>query len=239
MGIAIDRSPAAREKRTPDLFLSYSSRDRAIVRKVAEDLALCQVDVWLDSWELQPGDSIGGVIAQALAKTRYVAVVLGDNFADSGWAERELKQALARERRGEQSHVIPVVCGAAAIPAFLEDKLYVDLRTDYCPGIVRLSALVHGIGKQRIEDAIATIGPTTSNQSVECLRYCGFEPHRVLSRDDFDEIASAGAIVTGARMRFWPYEVMGRPVSPRIRDLMKRIVDEDDAPRTRRRSRRR
>ena len=77
------------------------------------------------------GDSLHDVIAAAMEKAAYVAVILGDNYSDSGWARDELKQALARERRTESSVVLPLILGSVELPAFLEDKVYLDFRHDY------------------------------------------------------------------------------------------------------------
>ena len=39
-----------------DVFLSHSSKDKAIVRAVAERLRADGLRVWLDDWEIRPGD---------------------------------------------------------------------------------------------------------------------------------------------------------------------------------------
>ena len=44
--------------RKPHIFLSHSSRDKDIVKKLASDLLACEVDVWLDEWEIEVGDNI-------------------------------------------------------------------------------------------------------------------------------------------------------------------------------------
>src|SRR5688572_21905892 len=135
----IDRSVSARVHRIPDVFLSHSARDKDFVCQLAEDLAFCEVDVWLDEWELQPGDSLHDVIGQALNASRLVAIVLGDNFTDSRWASDEMKQALARERRENRVVVVPLLVGQIPLPAFIEDKLYIDFRVDYYAGVARLA----------------------------------------------------------------------------------------------------
>lgn len=75
----VDRSVGARVRRSPDLFLSHSTRDKEFVRKLADDLAFCEVDVWLDEWEIQPGESLHDAIGQALSSCRFIAIVLGDS----------------------------------------------------------------------------------------------------------------------------------------------------------------
>ena len=41
-----------------DVFLSYSSRDRETVHPLAERLRGDGLRVWLDAWEIKPGDRI-------------------------------------------------------------------------------------------------------------------------------------------------------------------------------------
>ena len=52
-----------------DVFLSHSSKDKAIVRAVAERLHADGLRVWLDDWEIRPGDSIPAKIEAALGAT--------------------------------------------------------------------------------------------------------------------------------------------------------------------------
>jgi len=51
---------------THDVFLSHSSKDKAVVRAVAERLRADGLRVWLDDWEIRPGDSIPAKIEEGL-----------------------------------------------------------------------------------------------------------------------------------------------------------------------------
>jgi hypothetical protein len=228
MAMIVDRSVQGRQKRNPDLFLSHSSRDKAFVRRLAEDLSFLEVDTWLDEWELQAGDSLIGVIGTALEQSKYIAVVLGDNYADSRWAQDELRQALARERRADSNVVLPLLCGEAIMPYFLEDKMYLDLRgEEYFNGLVRLAGIVHSVSRQRIEDAIRWVWPRKISDCIQTLRHFGIEPYVVLDADDWKEIASAGGKIEGDRIRFAPETVAEHPsTSIRIKHLMTRLIDE-------------
>ncbi|MDQ6706348.1 MAG: TIR domain-containing protein [Acidobacteriota bacterium] len=223
----VDRSNEARQKREPDLFLSHSSRDKGVVRQLAEDLSFLEVDAWLDEWELQVGDSLHDVIAAAMEKSGYVAIILGDNYADSQWARDEMKQALARERRQRNGLVLPLIFGTAEVPAFLEDKVYLDFTKNYYEGLARLAGIIHTVSRKRIEDGIAMVQPQKISQCIKVLRYCGVEPYVVVGKDDWSEIQAAGGVVIGERVRFDPASVASaRSTSPRIRHLMQRLEDE-------------
>ena len=65
---------------TYDVFLSHSSKDKAVVRAVAERLRADDLRVWFDEWELKPGDSIPAKIedrAGALPRARALHVGAG------------------------------------------------------------------------------------------------------------------------------------------------------------------
>ena len=223
----ISRKGEGRRQKQPDLFLSHSSRDKTAVRKLAEDLTFCQVDVWFDEWELQVGDSLHDSIGSALEKSRYVGVILGDNFSDSRWAHDELKQALSRERRSDTVNVLPLLFGNCVLPAFMEDKIYIDFRKDYYVGLLRLAGAVHGVSGLRIEEATRSLSPSELSAVIGALRYCGIEPYIVLGEDDFKEIAAvAGTEVLGDRVRFDPQLINKSNVSLRIRNLMHKLVHE-------------
>ena len=49
-----------------DVFLSHSAKDKAVVRAVAERLREDGLRVWLDDWEIGPGDSISAKIEDGL-----------------------------------------------------------------------------------------------------------------------------------------------------------------------------
>ena len=217
----------ARVHRHPDLFLSHSSRDKAFVRQLSENLTFCEVDVWLDEWELQVGGSLHDLIGNALERSRFIGVILGDNFSDSQWARDELKQALAKERRVGRASVLPLICGNCQIPSFLEDRIYVDFRSDYYVALARLAGAVHGVSRLRIEEAVRVAHPYALCDVINALRYGGVEPYIVLGEDDFKEIcAIPGSILVGDRVRFNPERVRRSEVSPRLRNLMKKLIDE-------------
>jgi hypothetical protein len=225
---AVDRSVEGRIHRQPDFFLSHSTRDKDFVWQLAEDLAFCEVDVWLDQWELQHGESLHDAIGDALQTSKYIGIVIGPNFANSRWAGDEMKQALARERREGRTVVVPVLAVDAQLPTFLEDKLYVDLRAEYFSGIARISAMINDVPRQHIEDAIRTHRPGCISDTIKTLRYAGFEPYVVMSTEDAKVVLDAGGQrYIGEKVRFSPRHVAMHPkASPRLRRMMARLDQE-------------
>ena len=48
------------------LFISYSSQDRAFVRKLVADLRASSMPIWFAEWELGPGDSLIDKIGEGI-----------------------------------------------------------------------------------------------------------------------------------------------------------------------------
>ena len=223
---AEDRSPEARLKRKHHLFLSHSSKDKSLVRRLAEDLNRCGVDAWLDEWELQVGDSLQQTIAQAMEQSRYVAVLISKHFLDSDWANSELRQAIARAKREKRTVVLPLLCDDSQVPAFVEDRIYLDFRDRYYHALVRLSGMIHELSRPRVEDAVTRIDPDSLEDSLRALRYSGHEPYGIVDAQDFQEISNAGGEVHGETVRFYPEEILQSPVvSERVRNLMRKIIE--------------
>jgi hypothetical protein len=62
-------------------------------------LNFCSVDVWLDDWELEVGQSLTDVIAKAMDDSRYIAILITENYNKTVWSKAEYKKALAREQK--------------------------------------------------------------------------------------------------------------------------------------------
>jgi hypothetical protein len=168
------------------------------------------------------------VITRALEKSRFIGIILSDNFDDSRYATEEMKQALARERRGDRVILLPLLFGCVDVPAFLDDKLYLDFRSDYHVALTRLAGLIHQIPRQHIEESIRDITPKSIRAVIEALRYSGKEPYVVLPREDRNAILRSGAQPYGdGKLRFSPEAVARNgAVSPRLRKMMNRLLTE-------------
>jgi len=228
MVIQVERTLEARSRKAPDLFLCHSSRDKDVVRVLAENLSFCEVDVWLDEWEIQIGNSLYDSITQALETSKFIGISLGENFNDSTYASDEMKQSLARERRSDRVIILPLLFGNVEVPAFLEDKLYLDFRTNYFHALSRLAALIHEIPKQHIEEAIREVQPGNMRTTILTLRFAGKEPYVIMSPDDREAIlAAGGAEYMDDRVRFSPERIANNPsVSLRLKKKMERLINE-------------
>lgn len=112
------------------VFLSHTGRDKPNVRHVASYLESRQISVWLDQWEMVPGDSLIEKISEGLEGSDKLVVFLSPASVESPWVQRELNSGLIREiaqKKGLNSKfVIPVLFEACKVPVFLSEKIYAN-----------------------------------------------------------------------------------------------------------------
>ncbi|MEO8403675.1 MAG: TIR domain-containing protein [Chitinophagaceae bacterium] len=84
-----------------DVFISHASEDKDdIVFPLANALKECGVSVWLDSQQLEIGDSLRQKIDEGLSKSRFGIVIMSESFFKKLWTSKELDGLTARERNG-------------------------------------------------------------------------------------------------------------------------------------------
>ena len=213
-------------KRTakPDIFISHSSRDKPAALHLATTLNFCTIDVWLDDWELEVGQSLTDEIAKAMDNSRFIAILITENYNKSVWTKTEYKKALSREQQEQRTVMLPLIVGEAQIPDFLEDKIYIDLRSDYFIGITKLIGMVHGLSQFRISRALSDRQPKSVRDVWGLLESIGFEPYVVLGKDDFEEMLKHGGnLVRDGYAQFNP-GVLLRSVA--VSDHVKELVRE-------------
>jgi len=109
----------------PQVFISYSRKDIAIVRQLAEDLKKADFNVWWDISGLKGGDAWMRAIQTGLKASQYCIVVLSRDSVESEWVEKEYTYAI-----GLGLKVIPILYKDCEIPLALANVQYVDFRDD-------------------------------------------------------------------------------------------------------------
>lgn len=129
------------------VFLSHSSHDKALARRLAWDLRSAQVDVWLDQWQIGVGDSFEQRIAQGLDDTDFVIVLLTPHAVASDWVDREWREMVEREAGTRRIAVLPVRAEPCDLPDFLAQRSYADIAGgSYVPGFRHLLHLLNHYG---------------------------------------------------------------------------------------------
>jgi hypothetical protein len=109
------------------VFLSHNADDKHLAEPVAAQLRLVGADVWLDDWEIKPGDSVPGKVNDALAAVDTVVILWSANAAASRWVGAELETALARRIADDDLRVIPVRLDETDLPPLLRPLKWLTL----------------------------------------------------------------------------------------------------------------
>jgi small GTP-binding protein len=111
-----------------DVFLSHSSKDKAVVRKLAERLRADGLQIWFDEWIIQPGDIIDLKVEQGLAESRVLILAMSANAFASDWIMLERHTALFRDPANKERRFIPLRLDNAEMNDTLKQFAYVDWR---------------------------------------------------------------------------------------------------------------
>lgn len=117
------------------IFISYSHKDKEFASKLAAHLARNNAHVWLDTWELNVGDSIVSKVQEAIQEASALLIVLSKSSVISEWCKKELNAGLMRELEEKRVVVLPILLEDCTIPTFLKEKMYADFRTNFDKGL--------------------------------------------------------------------------------------------------------
>ena len=109
-----------------DVFLSHSSKDKAVVRDIAERLKKDGVKVWFDEWVLKPGDSIPAKIEEGLERSRVLLLCMSANVFGSDWAQLESGTFRFRDPLNKERRFLPLRLDDAPTKGSLTQFLYIN-----------------------------------------------------------------------------------------------------------------
>ncbi len=123
-----------------DVFLSHNSLDKPTVKELGRSLRQRGLNVWLDDWELRPGQIWHNALEQIIMTCRSAAVCIGKSGIGP-WVEPEMQALLRRfiqeKDAGSELAVIPLLLPRAPesveLPLFLQAFTWVDLREGFTP----------------------------------------------------------------------------------------------------------
>ena len=158
-----------------DVFLSYSARDKATVHALAERLKADGLRVWLDAWEIRPGDSIPAKIEEGLESSRVLVLCMSANALGSDWTALESQTFRFRDPLNKDCRFIPVRMDDAEPRGSLAQFSYIDWRNKEQDGEYRRLLEACKRPKQpstdeldvsRFEEKIGSLGHTYLIRSV-------------------------------------------------------------------------
>lgn len=102
------------------VFISHSSKDDALVRRMRQALADLGQQGWIDSRELHGGDPLEPAIKEAIEDAAGFLVVVSPDSLQSRWVGKELSHAIDVQRqRGRDAYpVVPLLLDNCQLGAF-------------------------------------------------------------------------------------------------------------------------
>lgn len=151
------------------VFLSHSSVDRALARRLAGDLQSASIDIWLDQWEIGVGAELVPTIERSVDETDFVIVLLTRASTASDWVDREWRRKFDEEVRTGRVAVIPVRGEPCVIPDFLAQRSYADISGGSYP--LGLKHLLEILRHYSGETGIAVpLGATFADEPLPTMR---------------------------------------------------------------------
>ncbi len=109
-----------------DVFLSHSTKDKAIVRAIAKRLRSDGLNVWFDEWILKAGDNVQKKIDEGLDASRVLILCMSANAFSSDWSQLEAGTFRFRDPLNQERRFIPVRLDDAPIKGSLAQFLYIS-----------------------------------------------------------------------------------------------------------------
>lgn len=113
-----------------DVFLSHNSKDKSLVRRLAERLQSAGLRVWFDEWVIRPGDDIFLAVERGLHDSRAMVLCLSPNALSSDWVGLERSTVLFRDPSNVGRRFIPLLLADCDLPDTLRRYKYLDYRDE-------------------------------------------------------------------------------------------------------------
>lgn len=132
---------------TPCVFLSYTSEDSELAKRIAESLQANGIDTWWDKWCITAGDSLRQKIDEGLSGCTHFLVLLTPKSTGKPWVNQEMDAGLVR-KLNNQCRFLPVryKLPASELPPLLSGMHAPEITAD--EDITQLINDIHGISRK-------------------------------------------------------------------------------------------
>lgn len=108
----------------PRVFLSHSKKDKGFINRVSDDFKKCQIESWIDEFEIRHGKPwMEELFQNGISTCDSVLVYLTDNSILSPMVKKEIDASLIEQLEDNKISFLPYVSEAE-----LRDKLRADIR---------------------------------------------------------------------------------------------------------------
>ncbi len=142
-----DEKVAAASEGSPRVFLSYTSDNLDLAKRIAEALQANGIETWWDRWCIYPGDSLRRKIDEGIAECTHFLVLLTPQSIGKPWVNQEMDAGLVR-KLGDQCRFLPVryKLTASALPPLLSGMHSPEITAD--EDIVQLISDIYGVSRK-------------------------------------------------------------------------------------------
>jgi hypothetical protein len=171
----------------PVVFLSYSRSDAHIVDRIAEDLQVEGIDVWLDRKDILPGEVWADQIRAAITQAEHVLVFISSASLQSRAVQEEYRLAFQNQKLAGGRRIIPILLEDVELPLFLAEIQYVDFTHSYYAGMRSLIQALRVSAGPKPKDIIP-VNDLAKEVAIEIAKLLAVEnvPHIPLLPDKID-----------------------------------------------------
>lgn len=173
------------------VFISHNKADKPLAREVGAQLMMVGVDVWLDEWSIDVGESIPAAINAGLRDFTHLVLLWSENAARSGWVQGELDSATMRLMSTPDVKVIPCFIDATPLPPLISSRKGIDFRDpgvgtselcDAVTGTLTRKKRLLAISKA-LEEMDVTWFPVSLFPPMPCCPGCGADTDALTYRE--------------------------------------------------------
>ena len=125
----------------PNLYISYSGKDKELITRLAGDLENNSIHVQYDGNLISDGGDWQKSLMKGISEADCVLVLISPNSANSQYVMNELGMARAFALK-EHKLLLPVIYGNAEIPLFIKDIQSIFWRDNYEDVVERITKAV-------------------------------------------------------------------------------------------------
>lgn len=143
-----------------DAFISHSSADHALARRLERALGANGLEIWLDDSHIRSGALLGDELQSAILGCRVLVLLWSGNAAKSRWVNSEWLLALHQGR-----FIVPCALDETPLPQCLRNDVFLKLPNVRRQLVARLVRDIEAAGDRR-----TPLAPVIRHESLDLRR---------------------------------------------------------------------
>jgi hypothetical protein len=147
LGMEGDDDANCTDPSKPCVFLSYTSDNLDLARRLAEAFEAAGIETWWDRWCISPGDSLRRKIDEGISGCTHFLALLTPESISKPWVNQEMDAGLVR-KLNDQCKFLPIryQLPASALPPLLSGMHSPEIATD--EDIAQLINDIYGVSRK-------------------------------------------------------------------------------------------